>query len=370
MSSNSSVPGSGGATLHEDPKTIIGPLYIGNAINWLLLGTLAVQLYIYVNSQQRRKDPLWVQLLVSGVFLVDLFQCIMVMAEVWFFSIASWGDPKVLGAKIPWTGALTPVLDGVVSCMVQVFYAWRIWTLARRVWIRAAAAFIAVIALMQCSSSIAASTTVLIANGSTSSLERIIVSVDIWLAGSFANDIIIATCMIWLLYQARSRTVWVQSQSLYDRLIINTLQTGMITAVVAGVDLFLWVHYRQDNYHQTPAIILGKLYSNAFLSTVNGRVFRKKQLSSQDTSTGGDGSTPGVQIHVSQDRERRVEVGTPARLSLQDRRPNADNRAMDWKSTASVHRTGDERVYELSTFPSTDDLEAHVDSKFDRPVAV
>ncbi|KZV68612.1 hypothetical protein PENSPDRAFT_508958 [Peniophora sp. CONT] len=260
MASNSSAPSPGGGSLHEDPKTIIGPLYVGNTVNWFLLGTLAVQLYIYGNSRQRRKDPLWVQLLVCCVFLVDLFQCVVVTAEVWFFAISSWGDPKVLGAKIPWTGALTPVLDGIVSCMVQMFYAWRIWTLARRVWFRAAAAFISVVALMQCSASIAASTTVLIANGSTSSLERIIVSVDIWLAGSFANDLIIAFCMIWLLYQARSRTVWVQSQSLYDRLIINTLQTGLITALVAGVDLFLWAHFRKDNFHQTPAIILGKLY--------------------------------------------------------------------------------------------------------------
>ena len=54
------------------------------------------------------------------------------------------------------------------------------------------------------------------------------------------------------LYQARSRTLWVQSQSLYDKLIISSVQTGLLTAVAAGVDLALWKIYPQDNYFVTP----------------------------------------------------------------------------------------------------------------------
>ena len=57
-------------------------------------------------------------------------------------------------------------------------------------------------------------------------------------------------------------------------------------------------------------------------------------MSSQDTTSGGGApSTGGVQIHVSQERERRVEITTPTRLSLQNRVTGEDNNVVDWKPT-------------------------------------
>ncbi|VDC04868.1 unnamed protein product [Peniophora sp. CBMAI 1063] len=361
MSSNTSTPPPSGPT-EAVPSTTFGPVFIGNIINWFLLGTLAVQLYIYANSAQSRKDPIWARLLICCVFLVDFAQSIIVTQEAWYRAVEIWGKTELLSSKIPWSGALISLLDGIVAWMVQSFYAWRIWTLTRGAWVRSLPILIELLSIMQFAASLAGTIGILNADGSTNSLEHIQSSIDTWLAGSFANDMIIAACMIALLYQARSRTVWVQSQSLYDRLIINTLQTGLITAVVAGVDLFLWEHYPAQYFHLTAAIILGKLYSNAFISTINGRVFREYKSNSQQSSSAGNSSGAtdmGVQVHIAQQRERRIDAQT---LAPPDRRKFAVDRQSPTAWKARPSSDDDSQVYELSALSKANQEESRNDA--------
>ncbi|VDC04861.1 unnamed protein product [Peniophora sp. CBMAI 1063] len=372
MASNatSTIPMPSGA-LQADPKTIVGPLFVGNILNWLLLGSLAVQLYIYLNTKQRQQDPIWIQSLVYGVFVLDLVQTVTGTHACWFYAIESWGNTAVIINVIPWSAPTIPIFDGLIALLVQSFYAWRIWTLTRVQWIRLPVVLIVLVALMQCAAGWASSITVYVSSGSVSSLPVIQSSIDVWLAGSFANDMIIAACMIGLLYQARTQSPWAQSQSLYDRLIANTVQTGLLTAVVAGVDLFLWEHYKTQNFHLATAYILGKLYSNSFLSTLNGRVFRSHRSESRHetlSGSGASGNSGGMQIHVSQDRERRIDAEAGARSSFG--RPKRVERKvnsgpmLDWKPAESVDRSSDEHVYALSNFSTADGAPAG------KPIAV
>src|SRR4051812_24446871 len=62
------------------------------------------------------------------------------------------------------------------------------------------------------------------------------------------------------LYTAKSRTPWSRTDNLFNRLIINAIQTGSITVICAGVDLALFVAFTSNNYHYVPAYILAKLY--------------------------------------------------------------------------------------------------------------
>lgn len=53
------------------------------------------------------------------------------------------------------------------------------------------------------------------------------------------------------LYRARSQTAWTSSQSLYDRLIVHTVQTGLLTALATGVNLALWKWFPQGYYPES-----------------------------------------------------------------------------------------------------------------------
>ena len=56
------------------------------------------------------------------------------------------------------------------------------------------------------------------------------------------------------------------------RVIRLTLGAGFLTATVAIVDLTLFLVFRQNNYHTTPALVLAKLYSNSLLVQFNSRI--------------------------------------------------------------------------------------------------
>ena len=86
-----------------------------------------------------------------------------------------------------------------------------------------------------------------------------------YLAGDFAADFLITACMFVLvrvsippnwcievkdttqLFRARAETIWTRTQTLYDRLIIVTVSTGLLTALTALISLALFLRWPNQN---------------------------------------------------------------------------------------------------------------------------
>ncbi|KZV70520.1 hypothetical protein PENSPDRAFT_685375 [Peniophora sp. CONT] len=271
----------------------IGPILIGQDIGWLLLGTLAVQLYIFEKNRQNTNEAIWIRYLgeLWTIFALETAQAILATQLLWRDTILVWGDVSSLNI-IHWTATMVPIFDGTMTLIVQVFYAWRIWILTHTRTIRILACLVVVasmtiylspdprligrfqLSLTQFGAAIPASVLILVARGYPSVPPSVGACVEIWLVGSFTGDLVIAGCMIYVLFRARSRTLWDQSQALYDRLIVNVVQTGLLTTIVAAATLALWKGWFSKAYYTGAGMILGKVYSNSLLSTLNGRVFR------------------------------------------------------------------------------------------------
>ncbi|VDC04883.1 unnamed protein product [Peniophora sp. CBMAI 1063] len=353
-------------TTHNDTRSIIGPIFIGHSVNWLLLGMLFFQLYLYEKGRTRTVNKFWLRCLVYSIFVIDVAQTAISSQALWHFAIDIWGDPVALVTVVPWSEPLIPALSGLVALLVQLFYAWRIWVLQRSLFSRVMAIIIILLSFMQFGASLHTPVIILKAHLSFAAFADIQTSVDIWLATSFTVDVLIAGSMIWLLYQARTRTLWIQSQSLYDRLIISSVQTGLLTAVTAGVDLALWKIYPQDNYFVAPPLILGKLYSNSLFSTLNGRAFFQDSpsLPRSDPHHLGSGRSPwagryqassdtgaGLEVRVLREREQHQDDPSKGAKPL-GRHSDPLGRvghAVEWKSAVAVGDPhDDERVVELS----------------------
>lgn len=54
--------------------------------------------------------------------------------NAWHFLVSGWGDPEVL-IKPGWSWIAVPLLTGIVSCTVQIFFAWRIYKISGTIWI-------------------------------------------------------------------------------------------------------------------------------------------------------------------------------------------------------------------------------------------
>ncbi|KAJ6542522.1 hypothetical protein DFH09DRAFT_1089077 [Mycena vulgaris] len=197
--------------------------------------------------------------------------------EAWWFSIHNWGNVTALQGGV-WTAVMSPILCGIISAMVQIFYAMRIWTLKTNAIPRLLA--ILIILLQE--------------TLSQEQLLRLHPVFSFWLAGSFATDILVARSMIWIvrsnlspryqpvttptqLYTAKPTLPEYSSntESTLNRLMLNTIQTGTVTVLCAGITLALFIKFIDRNYYFAFTYILGKLYSNSFMATLNFRTPRK-----------------------------------------------------------------------------------------------
>jgi len=70
--------------------------------------------------------------------------------------------------------------------------------------------------------------------------------------------------MTWCLWTSRSG--WRQTNTIIMKIAILVVESGMLCATVAVVELILFLLYPRSNYHLTPGLILSKLYSNSLFA--------------------------------------------------------------------------------------------------------
>jgi len=118
------------------------------------------------------------------------------------------------------------------------------------------------------------------------SLKAINISTSVWNGSSAACDLLIALSMTYSL--SRRKTAWKPTQRIVQRLTRLIIGTGTLTATVAIINLILFVlPGNHPSYYQTTTAILGKMYSNTMMVTLNSRI----NISQKDGSTDHSEST-------------------------------------------------------------------------------
>ncbi|EKM56326.1 uncharacterized protein PHACADRAFT_140960 [Phanerochaete carnosa HHB-10118-sp] len=162
-----------------------------------------------------------------------------------------YGDFSALSAaQLDWFAV--PVLSGVLSCTVQCYYAHRIHVLSRS-WPLTMVISLACII------------------GNFSELRsNALASAIIWHAGSAACDLIIAASATFLFQ--RFDTEFAVARVKITRVINLIVQTGILTAFIATLDLVLFAAYPHRAYYACVALTITKLYSTTLLVSLNSRV--------------------------------------------------------------------------------------------------
>ncbi|KAJ7685833.1 hypothetical protein B0H17DRAFT_1073044 [Mycena rosella] len=258
--------------------TLAGPLFIGVILVWALLGSLIIQLYDYHNTS-RSSDRLWVQILVYMVFLLDLLQTVLITQSSWIALIVNWGDATAL-INTPWSSATTPLLNGLLAACVQCFFAWRIWQLTHSTIGRGIAIVIVALALMQLAAAAAVTAEYTLFNRDYSRLPELSHADDTRLIGNFICDTVIATSMVIILAKAHRQSHFKATETLLNRLIVNTIETAAITAGVTLLTLILFKVSPATYYDIVTDYVSGRIYSNVLVATLNGRHRSRNGLSS------------------------------------------------------------------------------------------
>jgi len=125
--------------------------------------------------------------------------------------------------------------------------------------------------------------------------------VTVWLACSMACDAMITIALVWLLWRRRGEG-FKSVNHVIHRAIRMTIETGALTTMVTAVELALYLNSSVTSWYFMFGMLMGKLYSNSLLATLNSRspTFQK---SNQTSST-------GAQVWIAQSTESRGETTT------------------------------------------------------------
>ncbi|KAF5366595.1 hypothetical protein D9758_008956 [Tetrapyrgos nigripes] len=240
-----------------------GPLFVTNAINWLFMGILIQQVFNY--QKNFPNDMSYIKLLVAVLFALEIVHWIIVTMDTWYYLIEISGHPEGFFI-VPWEAAAIVILTGIVSLIVQSFYIVQIWWISRERFVLPIVALIGLISLGQSVMALAGGSRVL----KVRTLETVAENRSFF-PGSFVADTLIALTMSWILYMNKKWVWFRKTETLLNRLILNTIRTGCLTSIIAGVTLALFDIFPNLTYYGTPANCLQKLYTLSLVANINGR---------------------------------------------------------------------------------------------------
>jgi len=235
------------------------------------------QAYWYFTSY--KQDKTWMKIFVMCLLLANAVNAVFSVMYLYDTLVIHFDDPIYL-ASSTWVLDIEPASTGILSTAVQSFFAWRIYVLTGNVFL------VAVVGLLTLVSGASA-----IATAISAAIDPHFVDfvkhkywVITWLATASVVDVIITIALV--LYLRRNKSGFAAMDDVVDHIIKVTVQTGMITAVLAVLDFILFVA-SPTGAHLLVNMLLSKLYTNCLLSSLNARAtWRMTSRPSRAASSG------------------------------------------------------------------------------------
>ncbi|KAF9039850.1 hypothetical protein BJ165DRAFT_1494415 [Panaeolus papilionaceus] len=320
-----------------------GASLLGAFATAVLYGVTTLQTYFYFVFYP--KDSRSNKILIWVVWALDTVQMILVIMCMYHYLITNYSNPSVLPIG-HWTLFISLLFNLIIACIVQSFFAFRIFYLSppRYRWYLLSAILVLVLAHF-----IFGLVTVVFMLR-LKELARL-QEITIFAATPFAifavlSDIIIAAALCILLHG--SKTGIKRTNALITTLIIFAINRCLLTSVVAIVEVIVFAIRPHSLWFIGLDFVIGKLYANSLLATLNSRaVIREKN----STSTGVINS-----IHVADSTNLSFRVQSSTRAT--DSRSNAfselpgyghsygadDSIPLDFRSEGKTGTTSDRSI--------------------------
>ncbi|PVG01201.1 hypothetical protein CPB86DRAFT_119302 [Serendipita vermifera] len=248
-----------------DPTLLTGPLLLGHLFNLFLYGIEILQVYLYHTSFPN--DRPWTRRLVGLVLLLDTLQTCFAMHNAWKILGSGWGDQNML-LNPEWSWGSVPLFTGLVSFLVQGFYAYRILKLIQSKFAKYIVALVVILSITQCVCGVTSGVYYAMASFKGTK-HRVTAITTVWLGGTALCDLVIsATIVTFLLIKISG---FKPTDNVVTKVIKMTVEIGAITTSAASADLILFLLFPGNNLHLIFCIPLAKLYSNTLLAMLNAR---------------------------------------------------------------------------------------------------
>ncbi|KAJ7080165.1 hypothetical protein B0H15DRAFT_857129 [Mycena belliarum] len=237
-----------------------GPMLIGVFFNMILYGVFIGQALTYYKSYHQ--DGARMRYFVLYLFVLETLNTGFDMAMMYQPLILEYGQKP---NYFPVVFITEPMIVVLVSTPIQMFFAWRIWSITKMV----------LVPVIICIFSVAALAGGLWTAGSIGIIKQFSHKPELhdpallWFLASCVADVLITVSLVMTL--SHRKTGFVATDSVIDKIIRSTIQTGFVTAVFSILDVICFMVFPYYAVNFVWDLALSKLYSNALLSTLNAR---------------------------------------------------------------------------------------------------
>lgn len=283
----------------------LGAILVGGVVASVLYGISCLQCFIFFQRQTKKQLPL----LNTSVWLIWVLDtvhlAVFVGYTLWWYMVKNFGNTAALG-ELPWSLPCGIVLTTISDGIVRFWFTYRLWILSKKKkWLTFP------VLVMQISLWIIA----LVSGirgfwlhtferfGEISGLLYSTIGLII------ASDFTIAGSLCYFLYQSRRGTFSRKTRSVIDVLIIYTINTGLLTSIVATITLVLYITLPATYCFLGVYYLLEKLFANSFLASLNARDWINSEsgtpitLSLSPMSKGNNSSGRPVGVHKQTDSQ-------------------------------------------------------------------
>lgn len=241
-------------------ELLYGPMLVGVFFNMILYGVLVGQVLTYYQSA--KSDPVWMRVFITCLFFVETANTALDMSMMYQPLILEYGQKPVFFPAVFMTEPLCVVL---VSMPIQLFFAWRIYQLTKSPWIPAV---IAIFAVASFAGGLWTTTRIQVLR-LFAEKPMLHVPALLWFLASCVADVLITVSLVLTL--SKKKTGFAGTDSVVDKIIRMTIQTGMVTALFSILDVVTFMALPHIAVNFVWDLALSKLYSNCLLSTLNAR---------------------------------------------------------------------------------------------------
>ncbi|KAJ7461323.1 hypothetical protein B0H11DRAFT_2285889 [Mycena galericulata] len=269
-------------------KEVFATSFIGFAVATTAYGICVLQCYLYFRNYP--KDSIFLKMTVGSLWTLDTLSTIMVAHSLYTYFVLNFGN-LAADAFIPWSFALENGFLTMVTIIAQCFYSWQIWSISNNVFVTGS---IFLLAVTSCGLGLYITVHLFrfpaVATLSTHSFQSVSGPVQ---GTAGACDIAIMLALIYYL-RSRRRSGIRTTEEMIDTLILYAMCRGIMTAITQILFLALNVGLPDRTIWQPFHQLVGKLYVNSILASLNVRRVvlgkgdpEKSNRSNLSRSTGG-----------------------------------------------------------------------------------
>ncbi|KAK7681773.1 hypothetical protein QCA50_015120 [Cerrena zonata] len=253
---------------------ILTGLIFGVGMGLVLYGVSMAQAYVYMLNCEN--DPTWMKWLVAVVSILETAHTAFLFRELYTYSVTAIENPLTLGV-IDWSIGTTLLSSNVIACLVEGFYVRRQWILSKS-WLLTLGTSFLLFARVAVHFTVSIETFFYPTWTAFHQKPFLNVLVQTTLALAAAVDAVVAISMVYFL--RREKGTITGAKGIITWMMMYAVHSGLILMAASLVVVLTFVTMKDSLTFAGFIAIIGKLYSNSLLGTLNARqVFRSKNNS-------------------------------------------------------------------------------------------